>query len=270
MSLCINPYESGPLEFGCGQCMPCLTNRKRIWTSRIMLESHSHEFNTFATLTYKNAPPELIPDDLSDFMRKLRKCYPTKVRYYGVGEYGTQNLRPHFHVVLFGVSWLDRYYVLKAWSDGGVPKGFVDTAELNSERAAYIAGYVCKKVTSFTNPALEGKQREFARMSLRPGIGALECENIGKKLKGAFENGYCALDVPGELRQVGKKMPLGRYVRGELRKAVGWDKTMPQEAKNKLRDDLESVDRTQRNIKRESYYNSAIARFKISESRRKL
>lgn len=235
-----------------------------------MLESLSHEHNAMATLTYKEAPPELIPDDLTGFMRRLRKIYPRPVRYYGVGEYGTKGLRPHFHICLFGASWLDREWFERAWSLDGQSLGFVDSTELNRNTAAYVAGYVCKKMTTFTNPLLKDKHPEFARMSLRPGIGALECESMGKNLKEAFRAGHCAVDVPGEVRQSGRKMPMGRYVRGKLREAVGWDNTMPQEAKNDLRVKLGAVDRGARDVKRESAYRSAVARHKINESRRKL
>lgn len=234
------------------------------------MESHSHEYNAWATLTYKEAPPELIPKDLQYFVRRLRVIYPVPFRYYGVGEYGTRGLRPHFHIALFGVSFLDSEYIQKAWQKDGKPIGFVDVGELNKDSAAYIAGYVCKKMTSYTNPALAGKHPEFARMSLKPGIGALQCENMGKELVRAFENGHTALDVPREVRQAGRKMPLGRYVQGKLRQAVGWESSMPQDKKAQIAAERARVDPVVRNNKRESGYLSSVGRNKINLSRRKL
>lgn len=239
-----------------------------------MLESASHAYNTFATLTYTIAPPELVPADGQYFIRRLRKIYPAPFRYYLVGEYGTLNLRPHFHVVLFGVSFLDREYVQKAWSleeDGKlVPRGFVDTQELTTGRAKYIAGYVCKKMTTFTNPALEGKHPEFARMSLKPGIGALQCEQIGKNLVEAFENGHTALDVPGEVRQTGRKMPMGRYLQSRVRTEIGWEPNMPQDAKKALEAERQAMDPALRNLRRQRAYEQSVGRHKNSLLRRKL
>lgn len=230
-----------------------------------MLESLSHAHNTFLTTTYKVAPSELIPDDMRRFLRKLRDIYPVPFRYYGVGEYGEKGLRPHFHFALFGVSCLDTHLIQRAWD-----KGFITAYPLEEHSAAYIAGYVLKKMTTFTNPELEGKHREFARMSLKPGIGALECAQMGKNLKGAFENGHVALDVPGEVRQAGRKMPMGRYLQGKLREQVGWDKNMPQDAKNALAAERAAMDPVERDNRRESNYLRTIGRSKLAKSRRKL
>lgn len=47
----------------------------------------------------------LYPRDLQLFIKRLRKYisdnYNEKVRFYAIGEYGTQSLRPHWHLLLF-------------------------------------------------------------------------------------------------------------------------------------------------------------------------
>jgi hypothetical protein len=108
----------------------------------------------------------------------------SQVRFYCGGEYGELNLRPHFHAALFNFDFPDKvkcgdspplwYSALaeKLWGKGGVRVGRMDF-----DSAAYIAGYIHKKV--FGDLA-EGHYRvgtdeellpEFATMSRRPGIG---------------------------------------------------------------------------------------------------
>lgn len=91
--------------FGCGQCLPCRVNRRRIWTHRIMLEAAQYHDNSFVTLTYdeEKLPVDLsvTPRTLQLFMKRLRKVYPNRIRYFGVGEYGDQTMRPHYHLALF-------------------------------------------------------------------------------------------------------------------------------------------------------------------------
>jgi len=83
--LCVKPYMVGPLEFGCGKCVNCLVNRKRLWTSRMMLEACSHADSSFVTLTYAVTPRDLNPEDMELFLKRLRKLFPPRsVRFFGV------------------------------------------------------------------------------------------------------------------------------------------------------------------------------------------
>ena len=107
---CRNPYLNNGMAYGCGQCMPCRLNKKRIWTHRIMLESYEYSDNTMVTLTYDDehlprlddGRGTLVPKDFQDWLKRFRKAVePRRVRYFGVGEYGDQLWRPHYHVILF-------------------------------------------------------------------------------------------------------------------------------------------------------------------------
>lgn len=53
----------------------------------------------------KNHVAILFPEDLQRYLDRLKKwclrTYGVKVRYFAVGEYGTNSLRPHWHIVLF-------------------------------------------------------------------------------------------------------------------------------------------------------------------------
>jgi hypothetical protein len=121
------------------------------------------------TLTYA---PEHLPvsgllvhDDFSAFMKRLRqrrvrryrrkKLGPTpKVATFMCGEYGGKTLRPHFHAVLLGETFDDRYPL--QLSDGQRhqgshqldelwPWGLSTVDEFSFAGAGYVAGYVAKK-----------------------------------------------------------------------------------------------------------------------------
>lgn len=243
--LCANPYvtETGQ-AFGCGQCMPCRYNRRRIWATRIMVEARQYKDNSFVTLTYApdKDPGQLVPRDLQLFMKRLRKAFsPIKLRFFAVGEYGDVNGHPHFHLAMFNmpscVHGQSRYskrglscnpacpchVVERAWGYGHIFLGSVEDSS-----AAYICGYVTKKMTFRDDPRLNGRHPEFARMSLKPGIGAHAMFDVADTLLN-FQNTLDAMaDVPGELMVGRSKLPLGRYLHRKLREYVGRDPAAPQ------------------------------------------
>jgi len=240
MLLCRNPYlAAGGSVYGCGQCMPCRINRRRVWTHRIMLECTQHSTNSFWTLTYDddNLPktegglPTLNTKDLTDFIKRLRMWYyPSKLRYFYVGEYGTQTERPHYHLALFsfpacyrGLTRKDRRgnccdicdSVRDVWG-----KGHVYSGQLEDASAAYISGYVTKKMTSKEDPRCNGRHPEFARMSLKPGIGAGFMPEAASVLL-EYNLDSTLSDVPTSLAHGRSARPLGRYLTRELRKHIG-------------------------------------------------
>jgi len=151
-----------------------------------MLERGKHGDASFVTLTYSEdkvpADGSLDPDVARDWLKRLReRMRPRLLRFYLVGEYGDLTFRPHYHAALFGMPnclrgrtdhRLERCCasceVIKAsWGLGGI-----DCRELSMETAQYLVGYVGKKMTRPTDSRLAGRAPEFARMSLKPGIGA--------------------------------------------------------------------------------------------------
>lgn len=240
--LCKNPYILHGKAFGCGQCLPCRINRRRIWANRITLEAAQYKDNTFCTLTYseENLPEDasLDPLALTLFIKRLRKWYEKlgkKFRYYGVGEYGDQSNRPHYHLALFGFPNCERGRTTRQRNGSCClycdtvrdlwGKGLVELAPLEPGSANYVAGYVTKKLTKADDPRLEGRHPEFARMSLRPGIGAGMMDEIASTL---MELGVEYDDVPDQTQEGRKKYPLGRYLRQQLRLRVGREKQTPE------------------------------------------
>lgn len=181
-----------------------------------MLEAHLHQCAYFVTLTYSD---ENLPKDGSVsgveaqlFLKRLRsRVSPMPVRYFIVGEYGDVSLRPHYHAVLFGD--FPEESVRASWTLGHVHVGTV-----TPQSCGYVVSYVLKGATR-QGPA--GRAPEFARMSLKPGLGAKAMEVIGKVVldeeTGEIRFGTAG-DVPSVVRSGGKVWPLGRYLRGRLRR----------------------------------------------------
>jgi len=154
-----------------------------------MHELRSHEQSCFVTLTYdeKHLPESgsLNYAHFQLFIRYLRRIHP--VRFFMCGEYGSLRGRPHYHALLFGYDFPDK----RPWK--GRPGaelyrsptlerlwtyGHSSIGELTYESAAYVARYCLKKTTGafakfvYTDPETgEMFTPEFARMSLKPGIG---------------------------------------------------------------------------------------------------
>ena len=269
------------LAYGCGQCTPCRINKRRLWTTRMLLEAKTHHESSFVTLTYSEenlqtlkAPSpglfSLEPDHLKNYVKRIRRAIaPHKIRTYGVGEYGTKTQRPHYHIVLFGMPHCvygqpkigrkrvslekdgERYWeinqckckpcqlVQKKWK-----YGFTLNGTLTKDSAAYVCGYVTKKMTNKNNEQvkeyLQGRYPEFARMSNRPGIGANSLDNLVEILESEhgcnylLENG----DVPSTLRIAGQIRPLGTYLKRKLREKMDWKETgTPKELLQKMQEE---------------------------------
>lgn len=271
---CEKPIVIKGRAFGCGQCLPCLFNRRRIWTHRLILEAHQHEQNAFLTLTYDNEHmPKLgsaygkfselgtlIPKHLQDFLKRFRKAIePSKIRFYACGEYGDATERPHYHAIIFGFTtclhgrtrrvlntqradWRrccpQCQLVGNVWGLGDVDLG---TVEVDS--CQYVAGYVVKKMTRTDDARLNGRWPEFSRMSNRPGIGADALHEVASELM-RFNLDNTQADVPSALRHGKRELPLGRYLTRRLRKLTGKDEQAPAETLLKIEAEVQDVRKT--------------------------
>ena len=163
-----------------------------------MHESKLHQENCFITLTYDE---EHLPEDNSLnhehfqlFMKRLRKHFTgVPIAYYMCGEYGTDGGRPHYHALLFGVSFdhdkktfskgpsghtnYNSATLEKLWTYGYSTIGPV-TYDTCNYTARYIMekqlGKGAEKYYDWFNP-VTGKtyerKPEYNKMSTRPAIG---------------------------------------------------------------------------------------------------
>lgn len=204
--------------------MACRITRKQEWTLRILLEANLHQFSVFITLTYDeyHIPDDegLKKSDLTNFLKRFRDRIDYKIRYYACGEYGEKYDRPHYHIVMMGV---DRQTVVEDVKEAWYPRGFVQVSWLTPGRAAYVAGYLEKKLTNVHD--VPGKQPEYQVSSNRPGLGAKYADKILDSLEEAdeipvkIEGIEYIVDVdkiPSALRTQGKTLPLDRYMRERI------------------------------------------------------
>lgn len=223
----INHLQNGIV--GCGQCMPCRINQKRVVVARILLEWQLHDWSTFCTLTYDDCHvpicedgPTLYRRDITKFLKRYRKRIAAEgrpLRFFCVGEYGDRTHRPHYHLVLFGHNWTDRPAIESCWG-----KGFVQVDELTPERASYVAHYCTKKMTNKQKRLLEDRREpEFATRSKNPALGAGAVDALAK----AYESKEGALylsaygDIERTFRMYGREYPIDAYIAGLLRARLG-------------------------------------------------
>lgn len=185
------------LELPCGRCMGCKLEKSKQWAIRCDKEAQLHEENSFLTLTFSNdhlpVDYSVHPRHMQLFFKKLRKLiFPKKVRFYLGAEYGDENLRPHYHVILFGHDFNDKIFyertkrgdilytsrnLSKLW-----PYGLSTIGAVTFESAGYTARYSSKKITGpqasdfyLRVHPLHGficrVRPEFSLMSRKPGIG---------------------------------------------------------------------------------------------------
>ena len=192
----------------CGHCLACRLNKSKQFSARIIGEASMYKDNCFITLTYdeEHCPKSLSKRDLQLFMKSFRQSLsPKKIRYFACGEYGSSTGRPHYHIIVFGLSKYDDVFkrsvlskllegqngfsaTLDAWSKDGKSKGNVFVGDVSPQSAKYVAGYVMKKQGDSYHDSTWYKEQglipPFVLMSRRPGIGA----TYGDKYKERFKH----------------------------------------------------------------------------------
>ena len=188
-------YPDG-LLVPCGKCLACRIARRQEWSMRCLHELSQFKDAVFVTLTYDNAhlPPNgsLVVSDLQKFIKRVRKEVSkrgsNKIRHYSCGEYGDRFGRPHYHVILFGLSLRDddRDLIRFKW-----PYGLVHFGTVTPDSISYVCQYIDKKYTGdmaqieYTD---KGRAPVFKICSL--GIGRKFVEDNKEQL---VHMGYCTV-----------------------------------------------------------------------------
>lgn len=228
----------------CGQCLGCRMDYSKNWATRIACECQATpEDNWFITLTFspenlwktEHATINLITGELAEghtvkkehiqkFMKDLRRHWEYHfgekgIRFYGVGEYGEQHGRPHYHICTFNLKikpeMLEKWFINKSgdqiykcpiiekiWGNG-----IVGIGKVTWESAAYVARYMLKKQKGMNAKAyyaMQGILPEFSLMSRMPGIGREYYEMYKQKI---FE--FDQIQLPG--KKLGKSVKPPKY-----------------------------------------------------------
>lgn len=227
----------------CGRCLHCRVNRRNKKVGRCALEGRCNEGDAlFVTLTYKDDfLPKVVFDrrtgevlyaydrgcldkvDVQNFFKRLLRRYPPRsIRYFYAGEYGDLGERPHYHMVIWGVSWADRYHFYDCWSDPQTLEGRCDPDRLdisiprsNHDVANYCAGYIMKARTNInddkTRAWLDGRPPEFFHSSKGLGLSAVP---------GFVDALKSCVDVPRSFLLDGKSYPVDRYLTEKILDAL--------------------------------------------------
>lgn len=200
----------------CNKCLACRIQKRKEWSMRLLHELAHWDKSVFVTLTYtkENTPPNgsLVKKDLQKFIKRLRKSLDSydgrKIRYFACGEYGeksrmlpngivTMGERPHYHLIIFGLSIFEQQFVVRNWSycdwsNDKILRGSFGLAEALS--IEYVAGYIHGKLSgSEAEKEYDNKGRESVFRLMSKGIGRDYVVNNSEQLvdqKGSSVRGH--------------------------------------------------------------------------------
>lgn len=255
MAQCISPIhlKNEGVDVPCGRCHPCKMRRVNEWSFRLSKEAERSCSAFFVTLTYDN---DHVPISSNGFMtldkaRKIDGVYINshtqrffkalrhtnyngyQIKYYMCGEYGTDSLRPHYHVILFncpldlligrdlaiqvayGNIVLDgkQEFNCDYWPCGHITVGAVELGSI-----AYCLKYVCKDSTVGKHER-DDRVREYSLMSKRIGDNYLSDDIKEYHLDDIFNRLYLYTEE-------GYKVAMPRYYKEKIysdwqRKRIG-------------------------------------------------
>lgn len=217
---CDSPYYVLPkagiekVPVPCGKCPPCKMRRVNQWVFRLMQEEKISSNAHFVTLTYdtstvpisENGFMTLDKSDLQKFFKRLRKLCPDEnIKYYAVGEYGTNNKRPHYHAIVYNVP--DSNLYAKAWSIHNVQIGSIHVGRVTSDSVAYTMKYI-DKANFRKKHGRDDRVPEFPVMSKRLGDNYITDATV------KYHKEH--LDVNCIIKRGGERIAMPRYYREKI------------------------------------------------------
>lgn len=203
--MCLSPVfvKSRNNYFSCGKCLECRQEISRFWSFRLMAEQTTNPYNVYLTLTYADEyldTNNLSKRDVQLFLKRLRKNLKgRKIKYFAVGEYGDKTFRPHYHLIMFNVSFNDIDNINKSWN-----KGIVTIDPVQAGSIAYVCGYVNKKIAD--------TEIDYNFLGYTPPF-RLMSKSLGLDFILKFQDDFIK---KGYYEWSGRKFPIPRYFRERL------------------------------------------------------
>lgn len=229
------------IKVPCGKCIGCKLDYSRMWATRSVHEAFMHDYYkdcSFVTLTFnsdmllrRENPYSINKTAFRSWIKRLRRAieykYGKTIRLMACGEYGARHKRPHYHMIIYGFNFPDKYiwkynkihgqdiiyyrspFLEEVWTPAGSSDsfGFSVIGLVNFETSAYVARYVTKKLFGkFAEKTYKEIEPEFLTTSRNPGLGYNYFE---KYYKDMFNYGYVTLPN-------GFKAPIPRYYSNKL------------------------------------------------------
>lgn len=209
----------------CGKCLGCLADKSRNYATRAIHEYYANrdQEGCFVTLTFNDDmlnkrdvenPWSVSRTELSGFIKRMRERiyskYGKTVRIFASGEYGELHLRPHYHMIIYGFNFPDkyetsyrpfgkdiiRYYRSDFLEDLWKPAydnpsfGFSSIGELTQNSCQYVSRYTAKKLNNLTDKEYKRSNTEkpFLYTPSKEGLGFKYFQKYYKEI---YANGYC-------------------------------------------------------------------------------
>ncbi|UPW41293.1 replication initiator protein [Sigmofec virus UA08Rod_4343] len=167
----ITNYFGEIIPLPCGCCLQCRIDKRSLWEMRLKSEWRNSR-SAFVALTYDDfhmpygsdgLRPSLNRNDVHKFLDALRhkvkyllknvdenaknvigKGISANFKYFCVGEYGSDNNRPHYHIIFFGLDFQQAEKLIKtSWK-----KGFADVKPLKTGGIRYVLKYIDKGLSA--------------------------------------------------------------------------------------------------------------------------
>lgn len=210
--------ESRKRSVPCGKCPQCTASLASGWAFRLLMEERHSISSHFITFTYApdNLPlsqtgrPTLNKIDVQAFFKRLRQIEmragnPVPIKYYAVGEYGSQTKRPHYHAIIFNAN-VDSIELAWSQRDGDykpVQIGEIYYGDVCGASIGYTLKYISKRKTVPSNP-YDDRQPEKSLMSKGLGLSYLSKNMLSWHLADLHNRNYCQMDG-------GRKIAMPRY-----------------------------------------------------------
>lgn len=170
---CLHPIHirlptGEPQTVPCGKCISCQENHRKEWFFRLKSEQRGAKSSFIVTLTYDDANlPSLVEfrskvfseveylyspyciKDVQDFHKRLRKRI--SFRFFGVAEYGSRSLRPHYHIMYFFDTVHDIHFLMRTFLDAWKLGSQMTIDYLTDASINYCLKYILKNFDSRVN-----------------------------------------------------------------------------------------------------------------------